>query len=539
VIRDIRLSDYLQLLRRQRWVIAFATLATMTLGILLASSQPEVYSSTASVRLSPDASVGVFDTEQPDDTERSRELLTEVEVLTSGSLRQLVTARLGSDPPRFSSVSARLVGFSEIIEISVKASSPVDAATVANAFADVFIEQRRERAVGELTDQINGLRAQAAEGSAQVQEIDARLADPAIDPSVADGLEANREVVLEQLQLYTTRADQLEIIANLREGNTERVTTATINPQPIAPRVGQNAVAGIVLGLLGGLGIAVVRDLVRDRLSDPDEITMVDPEAPVLAAVPHMRSRASDGSLVASPAADEAYRYLRTALQFAALDGSLKVIAVTSALSGEGKSTTALNLARAAAASGRRVAIIDCDLRRPSLHTSLGIDASPGVVSVVLGEANLGDVVAYPAPNIAAVAAGSPTGSATGILGSERFARLVRAISEQADLTLLDLPPVLPVADPLAVAGVVDGVVLVARVGQVRRKELAATIRRVRDLDVPVLGVVVNDVIFPSATYGGYSPYVEPGRSGRRWRRRQRRSSEPADESSEINPVPG
>jgi capsular exopolysaccharide synthesis family protein len=508
VTRDIRLSDYLQLLRRQWWVIAGIVLATTTVGVLLAESQPEVYTATASVRLLATPSDRAIDDPELAETDRTRELVTEVEVLTSSSLRQRVATRLAPSPPAFSGVRARLVGFSEVIVISVDAPSPADAATVANAYVDAFIEVRSERVASALLAQIDGLRAQAEERAVELREIDRRLADPALPSTAVDGLRSDRELVLAQLQELTVRTVELEAVAGVAAQSTERISDASTPTQPVSRNVRQSAVAGLVLGLLGGLGLAVVRDLVRDRLSGPDDISLVDPDIRVLAAVPHMRNRDPGGAVVVSPEAEEAYRYLRAMVKLAALDGVARVVAVTSALSGEGKSTTALHLARAVAASGSRVAIVDCDLRRPSLHEQLGIEASPGVVSVVAGEASLVDVVSYPEPNLAAVPAGPRTRSAPDILGSEGFAGLVASIASQADLTILDVPPVLPVADAFALAGAVDCVVVVARAGRVRRKEVRATLGRLRDARLPVLGVVVNDVRSLGTLHGGDSPYV-------------------------------
>jgi capsular exopolysaccharide synthesis family protein len=506
VTREIRLSDYVQLLRRQRWVIVGITLATMLVGILLSSSQSEVYASSATVRIAADPSAGVFEEEAVDENNRSRELVTAVEILTSPAMRDEVIDRLGAQPVDFEAVDAELLGFSEIIEITVRAGSPVVAAEVANLYATTFVELRTESAVGVLNDQVSELRAQAAESTAELAQIDAQLADPALGESQADGLRANREVLVTQLQQYTGRADQLDVIAALRAQSTEIVSPAEIEPDPVAPDVRTAGVAGAVLGLLGGLGLAVVRDLLRDRVTGPEDVNDVAPSVPVLATVPHIdRAATGDPMRSAPPAAREGYRYLRTSLGFHALESRLRSVMVTSSLSGEGKTTTAVNLAKAAKAAGLRVALLDCDLRRPSIHAAFDVPASPGLSSVLVGEVPFEDAMRFPEDGLALLTAGRSVQNPSELLGSRRFSRLLAQITKQADLTILDVPPVLPVADPIAVGALVDGIVVVARVGVVRRKDLATTLERLREAGLPVIGAVVNDSS-ASSSYDAYEP---------------------------------
>lgn len=134
-----------------------------------------------------------------------------------------------------------------------------------------------------------------------------------------------------------------------------------------------------------------------------------------------------------------------------------------------------------------------------------------GLTSVLTGQVDVADAVRFVEPNLAVLTAGPPSAAANELVGSDDFAALLRGLSDQCDLLVVDAPPVLPVADPLLVARAVDVVLLVSRLGVVRRREVRATLRRLRDAALPVVGIVVNDAE-PERSYVAYhSPVVSAG----------------------------
>lgn len=511
---DIRLSDYLNLLRRQRVVIIPIALAVVALAAAMALTAPDVYASRSSVRITPANTEGFLnDVEEEVPQNFSRELLTEMSIIESDDFREAVETRLGTDAPEFEDARTSLRNFSEIVDITVRASTPIDAATVADAYAEVFIEQRRDRAISPLTAQIDELQTRRADLEAQMDEIEAQLNDPATPAATAESLRTTRDSLLVLLLDHSQRVEALQIDVALREGATRLVGSAEIESEPVGTDLQRTTIVGLVLGILLGIGVGVVRDVLRDRISGRDDAEQVAGDVPVLAALPHMERDDRDGLEVEAPAAREGFRYLRTALRFHLLEDENTIIAVTSALSQEGKSTTAMNLARALAVDGTRVALIDCDLRRPSVHRVLGLPADIGLTSVLLGEVTASDAIHYPTDNLAVLPAGPPVSNPSELLGSKRFANLLRLVADQAELTILDVPPVLPVADPLAVGRHIGGVLVVARAGLVRRKELRTTLERLREVAIPIIGIVVNDTT-AKELYGGYET-IEPVPAGR------------------------
>ncbi len=499
---DQRLRAYAQLLVRHRLAIVATTLLVLALGVVPTLLEDPTYAATSAVRVRADNSVSPFDTERTDNAQtRSRDLLTSVEVIQSGPLRGLVEERLGADRTPFGRVTAVLVGFSEVIEIRVQAPSAASAAAAADAYAEVYVEERQRQSVEALVEQSEELRRRSTSATEQMSAIDAQLADPATDPVTTENLRVSRAALAAQVLDFSRRADELDVEAALREGGTEIVERAREETTPVSPKPLRTGLTAAVLGLLAGIAVAVVREISQDRLASVEDLALVDPTVPLLASIPHTGAAADLAGGSPDPAVHEAFRYLRTSLRLR--DEPLRSLLVTSAVGGEGKTTTAVNLALAFAESGSRVVLVDADLRRPTVHRSFDLLNDLGLSSVLLGTSRFGEAVTYVQPNLAVLTAGPVSDAANELLERAAFASLVQTAAGQADVVIVDVPPALPVADPLVAARAVDGVLVVARVGQVRRRELRTLLQRLREARLPVTGFVANDVT-ADLQYGTY-----------------------------------
>ena len=270
----------------------------------------------------------------------------------------------------------------------------------------------------------------------------------------------------------------------------------------------RSAMIAVVLGLLLAVAAAVLLDLFQDRLASSDDLERIDPSLPVLASVPHLEVPAGE-SMLSSGVGMEAFRYLRASVRLLAADAGFTSITITSATAGEGKTTAATNLARLVAESGTRVVLIDADLRKPAVHKALGITNGVGLADVLGGNATFRDAVHYVDENLAVLPAGEPSAIAPELLGRAAFRELVTAVSAQAELVIVDVPPLLPVADPLIVSKATDATLVLARVGAVRRRELRQALRRFREAGVSVAGFIANDTSSESGyEQYGYDEYV-------------------------------
>lgn len=200
----------------------------------------------------------------------------------------------------------------------------------------------------------------------------------------------------------------------------------------------------------------------------------------------------------------EAYRSLRTNLEFSSLDHPLRTLLVTSAAPDEGKSTTLANLGVISAQAGKRVVLVDCDLRRPALHEAFGLSNNVGVTTAVLsGEAPL-PLQATGVPNLQVMTSGPLPPNPSEVLGSARMNTVLQQLTADADLVLLDAPPVIAVTDAVLLATKVDGVLLVIRAGQTKREHA----ERARDLlakvNARLVGAVLNNAALDASAYGVY-----------------------------------
>jgi non-specific protein-tyrosine kinase len=297
-------------------------------------------------------------------------------------------------------------------------------------------------------------------------------------------------------KVLPTVLQQLKQTNSVESGVISVLEPAGVPSSAYSPRPRKNLMIGAVIGLVLGLGAAFVREALDRRLRDSDDVEKAS-GVNVLGVVP------DDLEGVRTPVAThpmsaraEAYRKVRTNLSFVSQEGTPKSILITSATSGEGKTTLATNLALACARTGQRVVIVDCDLRRPMVADNYDIPSQPGITDVLSGRYNIDKVLQrIDEGRVSVIASGPIPGNPSEILGSDRMLEVLRQLERNFDIVILDAPPVLPVADALVLAVHVDAVVLVTRVGETTRDRL----RRAKDAIIKVrgnlVGVVPNAVV--------------------------------------------
>lgn len=503
---EFSLRDYIDMLYRRRWMILGCALVGMLAGLIPASLDEPVYSGTSTIRLRSSANLSPFEDTQENPRTAVRNLVTDTQVIESPETRAAVVERLGVDMKPFDEVSADLVPYSELIDITVLAPTAAGAAEAASAFADQYVEMVREASVTALELQASELRERVRSDTERQAVIDQALLSPSLPVPERAALQQERSNLALQIAQYATRADQLEVEVALREELAAVASRAQIDNSPVSPTPFLPGAIGLVLGFLIGLCVAVLLELLRDRLSTPSALETIDPDMTILASVPHADIDLDNPRTPVPRPVREAIRYLQTGLRVAGIDHPFSSILVSSSLPEEGKTTTAMNLAEALAEDGLRVVLVDADTRRPSIHERLGLDNEIGLSTVLAGDVDLGEAVQYVGPSLAVVTAGPQTDDASELLRSYKFEQMVRNLGEQSDLVIIDTPPVLPVADALEVSRIADAALLVVRVDRIRRRDITAAVKRFRDARVRLLGFVANDLSATSGfgEYGGY-----------------------------------
>ncbi|MBQ8833649.1 MAG: polysaccharide biosynthesis tyrosine autokinase [Oscillospiraceae bacterium] len=322
-------------------------------------------------------------------------------------------------------------------------------------------------------------------------------------------------------------------ISSIIEGTSAKVVDSAVLPvKPSSPSYTKNTMLGFAIGLALMAAIIVLRELMDITIRTEDDIAQ-SCKHPVLAAVPDMelhskggyyygygsskKGRAKSGSrkgqveLVGgniSFVAAEAYKLLRTKLQFSFADeGSCRVIGVSSALTSEGKSLSAVNLAYSMSQLGKRVLLVDCDMRRPSLSEKLPISKAPGLSDFLTGQTaadNLIQLCGIKEDERAfhAISSGHIPPNPMELLSSSRMERMLARLRNSYDYIILDLPPVGEVSDALTVTKLTDGMLVVVRQNHCDRIALNAAIRQFEFVDAKILGIVFNCI---SDERGGYS----------------------------------
>ncbi len=516
------LRDYIQILRRRKSYVALCVVVVLGLTLALSYLKTPNYAAVAKVLLKPRSSESLFGGGSAQGyVDPARSVQTEIEVIRTEPVRDLVREKIGSAPP----VQVRPVGETDLVTIRAESTVASRASLVANTYAGAYIDFRRKQAFEELASASEEVQTKLTDIQKQIDNLGATTANlpPCVDPrttpdacsqrSAAEAtVNQRRTTLISQLGLFQQRLDQLQVDSALARGGAQLVTPASTPVKPFEPTPARNAVLAIILGLMLGVGLAFLVEYLDDTIKSKENFERAVPGLGVLGLIPLIpdwklkdQSRVVSLSDSTSPAA-EAYRILRTSIQFLGIERQVRLVQVTSASAQEGKSTTLANLAVAFANSGLRTVAVCCDLRRPRLHDFFKLDNHVGFTSVLLGNVPLSKAL-QPVPGqerLLLLASGPLPPNPAELLSSGRAAELLRNLASQADIVLIDSPPVLPVTDSLVLSQRVDATVLVSSAGTTTRKAVHRAAEMLHQVNAPLLGAVLNGVGAESG-YGSYS----------------------------------
>lgn len=522
-------------LRRRKGIVALAVLLILGVSIAYSYSQPARFASSAKVLLRPQSVSQVFASDASQRApDQGQSVETEMAVITTEPVEELVRQKVS----RPASVKISQVGQTDLITIRAESPDPKLASATANAYANAYIDYKRKQTIDELFAGSEEVQTKIADLQKQIDDLSAQLdaAPVCVDvktTTVACAQRTNieqtvglrRTTLLNQQALFRSRLDELQVDQALTTGGAQLVTPASTPTVPFEPRHRRTAILGAMIGLVFGIGLAFLIDHLDDSIKSKDDLEHAASGLAVLGLIPAVpdwkareKTRLVSISNPTSPGA-EAYRTLRTSIQFLGLDRNVRLIQVTSASAEEGKSTTLSNLAVAFANSGLRTVAVDCDLRRPRLHAFFGLSNEVGFTSVLLGNAPLSKAL-RPVPGqerLLVLASGPLPPNPSELLSSVRTGDLLRNLASQADVVLIDSPPVLPVTDALVLSQRVDATLLISAVRTTTGKAAARTIEMLRQVHAPLVGAVLNGVTDDGGYgYSGYGSryYSEVSTSG-------------------------
>ena len=512
------LRDYLAVFRHRKWSIALITCLTVASALAFSFRQTPIYRSVARVLVRPISASLQTVTRVNLETERA--------LVSSYSVAAVVRKDLSTSesPERLlGSLDVSVETSTEILIIGYSDPDPAKAQKLAAGFANAYLEFRRSSAQRQLQTEIGAVQQQIEATRQNLAALEQQI-QQTTDPTELTRLTTERDSLIGRQVGLQQQQDDLRIAATTVTTSGNIVQPAGLPTSPDSPNHVRNGALALVVGLALGVGLAFLRERLDDgirRRSDLEESL----GAPVLAVVPKVpgwkkKDRTELASMTApkGPSA-EAYRTLRTNLQFIARSGDFKVLSVTSSTVGEGKTTTAANLAVALAQTGKRVIAVSCDLRKPRLHRFFGLPNEVGVTSILTGDATLHSAVQRCGiPSLRVLGSGPIPPNPADLLGSEEMEELLDALRQAADFVILDTAPVLAVSDALILAPASDGVLVVADASDSKRGAVAHLREQMDQVESKIIGSVLNNFdpahakYYPSYYHYSYSHRYAPER---------------------------
>ncbi|WP_199253949.1 polysaccharide biosynthesis tyrosine autokinase [Mycolicibacterium mengxianglii] len=472
----MNLQDFVKVLRG-RWITVCVTIVVTVLGaVAVTLLTTPLYQASTRLFVSTSAGSSVSDIYQGNRFSQER-VVSYAELLKGETLAQRTIDKLGLD------MSARELGENikasakqdtVLIDVAVLDKSPVRARDIANTLSEEFVGMVRELETSE------------------------------------SGAAPDARVVVEQ--------------------------RASIPQHPVVPKTTRNIAAGFALGVLLGIGLALFRDVLDNTVKDRETLEEIAGAATV-GSVPLDKERRKQPAIsfdVDNSAIAEAFRKLRTNLQFLAVDNPPRVIVVTSSTPGEGKSTTAINIALALAEAEHNVALIDGDMRRPTVHKYLDLVGPVGFSTVLSGQATLDEALQKTRfPGLTVLTSGTIPPNPSELLGSMAAKKLLNEMRGQFDYVIVDSTPLLAVTDSAILAAGADGVLIISRFGQTKREQLVHAVRNLSDVGATLLGAVFT----MTPTRGGASYSYSYSYYGEEGARRSSRRGQPVEEAAAQAPA--
>lgn len=464
-----------RVLRERWWVVAICALVSLLVAVVYLERQPKEYTATAKLQFIansiPSQVAGV---PQNQSIDPEGEKATNLQLVTATPVAELVIKALGlrtRPSALLEQISASNPNDDYIVDVAATDTSPTRAARIANAFAQQYVvySQRENE-------------SQLIKGEELINRKLSQL-------SSTDTIDRTNLQALYQ---------KLLLLQAVQTGNAKVIATATAPGAPSSPKTKATAVVALVVGLLLGLGLIFLLDVIDRRVKSLEELEQLY-QLPAVASIPQLPRRAQGER--AQELALEPFRILRNGLPLLSPAGQVKTVLVTSAVAGEGKTTIALGLARASALGGADVILVEADLRRPSVSSSLEMGAStaPGLTTALFGDSDPLELL-NPASGIErlqVLRSGPVPLHAADMLRSERLAGVFARLASNADLVVIDAAPLCPVVDTRTLLDDVeiDACLVVARIGDTTRDQARAArqvLERRRLVGIGI-GLVGND----------------------------------------------
>ena len=512
----MELKQYLNPLRKWWWLLLAATLVSTLSSFLATRLQDPIYRASTTLMIGQ-----AIDDPNPTgaDFYLGQQLAqTYADIAKRQPVRQATMDALGITwLPEY---NVTVQNNNQLLEIAVLDTNPERAQVVANTLAEQLVQQsptssQREdqQRLAFINSQLDSLETNITETEQALNDLQAEMASMISARQIAD---AETQVAALQTKLTTLQTNYANLVANTQQGainSLSIIEPALLPTTTVGPDNYMTILLGAAIGFTLAAGAAYLMEYLDDTLKSPEEIGQAA-DLPIIGFIADTANEDEEGTVVTnqprSPVA-EAFRGLRTNLEFAGVDKPLHTILVTSPGPADGKSTVAANLAIIMAQGGKRVVLLDADLRRPRVHHFLNLPNRFGLSDVFREQLSL-DAALQPwgeVSNLQVITSGSLPPNPAELLNSARMDQILADLQGLADVVIIDSPPVM-VTDPSVLSARVDGVLVVIQPGRVNAASIKAMLEQFRRADARLLGIVLNRIPRQRSYYGGYRYYYAP-----------------------------
>ena len=489
----VNIREFMSKVGRHKWLILVVAASVTFLAAIYSYARPSVYQSSALFLVRPTLvqplQANPFDTVN---------MATEMQLVTSAPVADIARGTIGGSlQDALDGVSVSNPNTSQILDISYSAHTPQAAQVGAQAFAEAYQTFKHDQALSTIATYSKGIQDQIASITADITDLDKQIADStpgSPDEQALLELRNNKESTRLNLE------NQLSQVVTLSSDPGSVVEPAQRPTSPVSPKHKLDLALGLLLGLVLGVVLASLRDQARDRIQAPPLVAK-SLDAPILGSIPRSHRLLVGSAHLASVdephgQAAEAYRTLRTNLLAVCRESKAKTVLITSARQGEGKTSTAANLAVALAQAGRSVVLISADLRNPRVHAVFGIGNEQGLGQVLEGTLPLDEaIVDTDLPDLRILPSGpvDAVDEPVELLQSDRMGEVLQECC-RSDFVIIDGPPIFPVADSLVLADLVDGVLFVTDAQSSTQASVAQSRRQIHQVGGRILGGILNRV---------------------------------------------
>ncbi len=498
---------------RRYWAVIWKWLWLVVIGVVIAGAVAYIVSSRMEPTYRATATIVVQDTTSPipgyDYSQPA--VVAHAELMRKESVMQQVITSLSlpySTGGLRAKISTHTSTNSPLIRLSAEDGDALTAQQIANTTVAAYIQQNRESVQAAAQEFLSQIQNEINKTSAQIDELEAKQATVGLTPEEEDELKTlqdDLDSLKTQRTLWNTELAKAMAASSVSMGE-----SASLPTSPVSPKTIQNVALACILGLVLTTGGVFLKEYLDRSVKSAEDVSVLTGLS-TLGAIPKFKTTPDQkGAFIMeahprSPAA-EAFRMLRTNLQFATLDKPAQTLMITAPGPAEGKTVVLTNLAAILAQTGNTVIAVDTDLRRSSLHQMFHISNLLGFSNLLLAQQP--DVKAHLEPSKVAglrvLPAGYTPSNAADLLGSSRVPFLIDELKRQADIILFDSAPVLAVADAAILAPKVDGVILVVEAGRTRPEALVETANILSKGNARILGVVLNQVEREGSGYYHY-----------------------------------